>query len=424
MTPWRPFGGIVLATLLVVSCRGRSEQEAAPVVTVDVAPVLLSNIDRTIRAEGVLYPRQQAAIVPKTSAPVKRLDVQRGSRVRAGQLLLELENQDLAGAARESRASSDLAEATYETTARATVPQELQKAQLEARAAKDGLEAQQSVYDSRQRLFAEGAIAQKDVNEAQVALSQARTQYETAQKRLEDLQGFARDQEIKAAAAQRDAARGRNDAAQAQLAYSRITSPIDGVVTDLPLYPGEMAAAGAPIVTVMDVSKVIARIHVSQADAAELRVGNDANLIGPTGAPVPAKVTHVSAAIDASSTTVEVWVEADNQNGRLRPGASTRVEVVARTVPNTLVIPVKAIQTSPSGGTFVIVIDGDNKPHLRKIAVGIRDRGSAQVTDGLESGQRVATTGAFELFKLEPEILSKTRVKIAPAKEEEEPEET
>ena len=80
--------------------------------------------------------------------------------------------------------------------------------------------------------------------------------------------------------------------------------------------------------------------------------------------------------------------------------------------------------TSPSGATFAIVIDKDNKPHRRKIAVGIRDSGKAQVTDGLESGQRVATTGAFELFKLEDEMLSKTKVQIAPAKEEEEPEET
>ena len=415
---------LLVIAAFVTSCRGRSEQESAPVVTVDVAPVLLSSISRTIRADGVLYPRQQAAIVPKISAPVKRLAVQRGAQVHAGQLLVELENQDLAGAARESRASFDLAEATYETTAKATVPQELQKAQLDARAAKDSLDAQQSVYDSRQRLFKEGAIAQKDVNDAQVALSQARSQYETARKRLEDLQGFAHDQEIKAAAAQREAAGGRNDAAQAQLAYSRITSPIDGVVTDLPLYPGEMAASGAPIVTVMDVSKVIARIHISQVDAAELRVGNDASLIGPTGAPIAAKVTHVSAAIDAANTTVEVWVEADNQNGKLRPGASIRVEVVARTVANALVVPAKAVLTSPTGSTFAILIDGENKPHLRKIAVGIRDRGSAQITDGLESGQRVATTGAFELFKLEPEILSKTRVKIAPAKEEEEPEET
>ena len=186
-------------------------------MTVDVAPVLQSPIQRTIRAEGLLYPRQQAAIVPKISAPVKRSYVQRGARVRAGQLLLELENQDLAGAAAESRAAFDLAEATFETTARATVPEEVNKAELDLRAAKDLLDAQQASFENRQNLHKEGAIAQKDVNEAQANLSQARSQYETAKKRLKDLQGFARDQAIKAATAQRDAAKGRNEAAQAQL---------------------------------------------------------------------------------------------------------------------------------------------------------------------------------------------------------------
>jgi HlyD family secretion protein len=393
-------------------------------VTVDVAPVLQSPIQRTIRAEGLLYPRQQAAIVPKIAAPVKRTYVQRGARVRAGQLLLELENQDLAGAAAESRAAVDLAEATFEMTARATVPEEVHKAELDVRAAKDLLDAQQAIFENRQDLHKEGAIAQKDVNEAQANFSQARSQYETAKKRLEDLQGFARDQSIKAARAQRDAAKARNDTAQAQFEYSRITSPIDGVVTDLPFYPGEMAASGAPIVTVMDISQVIARTHISQAEAGELAVGSDARLVGSDSAPLSAKVVQISPALDGTNTTVEVWVQGANPDGKLRPGTSLRVEMIAKTVSSALVIPQKAVLTSSSGSTYAIVIDNESKPHLRKIAVGIRDRGKVQVTDGLESGQRVATTGAFELFKLEPDILSKTKVQIAPAKEEEEPEES
>jgi multidrug efflux pump subunit AcrA (membrane-fusion protein) len=415
---------ILVTVILASACRGAKPEEQAPIVTVDVAPVLLSQIQRTIRADGLLYPRQQAAIVPKIAAPIKRNAVQRGAKVKAGQLLVELENSDLAGAATESRAAYDLAEATYETTAKATVPQEVQKAELDAKAAKDALDAAQAVFESRQRLYREGAIAQKDVNDAQSALSQARGAYETAQKKADDLRGFARDQELKAAAAQREQARGRHDAAQAQLGYSRITSPIDGVVTDLPYYAGEMPQSGQPIVTVMDVTKIIARTHVSQADAAELKVGDDANLIGPKGAPISAKVIQVSPALDATNTTVEVWVQADNADGKLRPGTSMKVEMIAKTVNDALVIPQKAVLTSPSGGTFAMVIDNDNKPHLRKIQVGIRDAGMVQINDGLTSGQRVATTGAYELFKLDTEILQKTKVKIAPAKEEEEPEET
>jgi multidrug efflux pump subunit AcrA (membrane-fusion protein) len=424
MTKYLRVAAAGVSLLSLFACGHKKESETAPVVTVDVAPVLLSQIQRTIRAEGLIYPRQQAAIVPKVTAPIKKTYVQRGTKVRAGQLLVELENQDLAGAASESRATFEQAEATYETTSRATVPQEVQKAELDAKAAKDALDAQQAIYDNRRKLLQEGAIAAKDVNDAQVNLSQARTQYETAQKHLDDLHGFARDQELKAAAAQRDAARGRLASAQAQLSYSRITSPIDGVVTDLPFYAGETPPSGQPIVTVMDLSRVTARTHVSQAEAAELKVGDDANLIGPGGAPMPAKVTQVSPALDASNTTVEVWAEADNKDGTLRAGVSLRVEMIAQTVSDALVVPQTAVMTTPAGETFAIVIDKDNTPHRRKIAVGIRDSGKAQITDGLDSGQRVATTGAFELFKLETDVLSKTKVQIAPPKEEEEVEES
>jgi multidrug efflux pump subunit AcrA (membrane-fusion protein) len=415
---------MVVGCVAIVACRGKKEEEAAPVVTVDVAPVLLSQIQQTIRTDGLVFPRQQAAIVPKVGAPIRQAFVQRGAHVKAGQLLVELENQDLAGAATESRATYDQAQATYETTANATVPQELQKAELDARAAKDAFDAQQSVYDNRQRLFGEGAIAEKDVNDARAALSQARSAYEQAQHKLHDLQGFARDQELKAAAAQRDAAKGHFESAQAQLNYSRLTSPIDGIVTDLPYYAGETPPSGQPVVTVMDVSQVIARAHVPPSDAALLKVGDEASIIGPGGIPYPAKVTQVSPALDAANSTVEVWVQADNKDGVLRPGTSVKVEIVAQTVNNTLVIPEKAVMTSPGGFTFAIVIDQNNVPHRRKITVGIRDSGKAQVTDGLDSGQRVATTGAFDLFKLEPEVLTKTKVQIAPPKEEEEVEET
>ena len=143
---------IGLAVPSLAGCSRKEPEEPTPVVTVDVAPVLLSQIQRTIRAEGLIYPKQQAAIVPKITAPIKKTYVQRGTTVRAGQLLLELENQDLAGAAAESRATYEQAQATYETTTKGTVPQEVQKAELDARAAKDALDAAQSIYDNRQRL--------------------------------------------------------------------------------------------------------------------------------------------------------------------------------------------------------------------------------------------------------------------------------
>src|SRR5262245_31479145 len=174
----------ITTALLFPACGSREEEEENPVVTVDVAPVLSSEIQRVVRAPAVVYPLQQAAIVPKITAPIRKFYVERGATVKAGQLLVELENGELAGVASETEAAYQAALATYETTARATVPEDAQKAELEVQTSKTAMDAAQAVFENRERLFQEGAIAQKDVNDSRVAFTQAKQQYEMAQKRL------------------------------------------------------------------------------------------------------------------------------------------------------------------------------------------------------------------------------------------------
>ncbi len=418
---WRGFLYLLPLALIVSACSSKKKEEAAEehVVTVDVAPVLSSPISLKVTADALLYPLQQASIIPKVPAPVKKFYVDRGSRVREGQLLAELENRDLAGAVKENQAVVDQAEANFQNVSNATVPEEVTKAELDVNTAKDARDAQQKVFDSRQTLYREGAISQKEVNDAQVALTQAKNQYELSVKHLESMRAVSREQEVRGAAAQRDAAKARYESAQVQLSFTRITSPINGVVTDRPIFAGEMPPGGGPIITVMDVSSVIARAHVSQEDAAHLKVGDMASLIASDGgAPLPGKVSLISPALDPGNTTVEVWVEAKNPAGRLKPGTSLRVEMVAQSVPDALVIPFASVLTSPTGSTSVMVIDSENKPHKKSVTLGIRDNANVQVTEGLQSGDRVVTVGAFELAKLEPDVLAKTKVQIQPPKEE------
>src|SRR5262249_18403966 len=187
------------------------------------------------------------------------------------------------------------------------------------------------------------------------------------------LQSFARDQEIKAAAAQRDTAKAHEESVQTQLNYAKITSPINGTVTDRPVFVGETPQPGTPLITIMNLSQIIAKTHLSPQDAAILKVGDPANLIVPGQAPVAGKVSQISPPLDASSTTVEVWIQAANPDGRLKPGASMRVEAIAKTVPNANVIPYSAVITGVTGNTSVIVVDSDNKPHQKLVTLGIRD---------------------------------------------------
>ena len=408
---------VLTAAIVSSSCSKKKESdeksEEGPIVTVEVAPVVSETMQLKFTANAVLYPLKQAAIVPKISAPVKRFYVERGSHVRAGQLLAELEDQDLAGAEVETRAGYEQAEANYEMASKSAVPEELQKAELGVKGDKETLDAQQRLYESRESLFQQGAISRKEVDDTVVTLTQARNQYEIAQKHLESLQRVGREQALKAAAAQREAAKGKHLSAQAQLSYSRILSPIDGVITDRPLFPGETASPSSPLLTVMDLSQVIARSHLSQQEAAQLKAGNLATLSLPDqGVQVAGKVTVVSPALDPNSTTVEVWVQAANPGERLKPGSSVQEEIVARSIPNALVIPAAALLTDSEGSASVMLADASGKPVRRRVSVGVRDRNEVQVTDGVQPGERVVTVGAFELDKEDPEVLAKTKLQV------------
>ena len=192
-----------------------------------------------------------------------------------------LENRDLAAAEEDSKGSYDQAQAVYETTTTTGLPEEIQKATLDAQAAQQLFEAQQKVYNSRQELYQQGAMPRKDLDQAGVDLTNARNQYEIAQKHLDALLAMGKQQELRAAAGQLESAKGKYLGAAAQLEYSEIRSPMDGVVTDRPLYPGEMAAAGTALLTVMDISRVVARAHIPQPDAALLKIGDEASLTVP-----------------------------------------------------------------------------------------------------------------------------------------------
>jgi RND family efflux transporter MFP subunit len=274
-------------------------------------------------------------------------------------------------------------------------------------------DAQQKVYDSRQELFKQGAMPRKDLDQAGVSLTQARAQYELAKRHLDSLNAVVKQQETKGFEGQLSSARGKYLGAQAQFGYSEIHSPIDGVVTDRPLYPGEMPSAGVPLITVMDLSRVIARAHIPQKDAFLLKVGNQATIdVSGMDKPAEGKVTLVSPALDPNSTTVEVWVQAKNPKQTLKPGTSVRLSMVSETVPDALVVPASAVLTAADGSATVMVIGSDQRARQLAVKVGIRQDDNVQILDGWKEGQSVVASGAYGL----PD---NTKVSVEAAKEKE-----
>ena len=363
---------------------------------VTLETVVRGAIDRVVAADAVLYPVNQSSVTPKISAPVKRVLVNRGDHVKAGQLIAELEVADLVSAAEESKQQYEQTQAAFQTLTGATVVEDKGKAQSDLDAAQQTLEANRRVYESRVALVKEGALAQKLADDAKVIMVQAQSQFEVAKRHLEALNQVSQRENIRGAQAQVNAAKAHLESASVQVSYGQIRSPINGIVADRSVYPGEMATPGMPLVSIVDISQVVARANIPVKEASTVHVGRPARITGPEG-DLAGRVTVVSPSADANTTTVEVWVQLANPGEKLKPGASVRVSIVAETIQNTLVVPVSAILNFDEGGQKVMTVDKDSIAHERRITLGVRQGDRVQIASGVQDGDRVVTSGGLGL---------------------------
>lgn len=403
---------MALPLALMAGC----QKEAIPetVVTVQAEHPEVATISEHINASAVLAPVAQAAIAPRISAPVRKFYVLRGARVKAGELLATLDNSDLKAAVLDTQGSYQAAQAAYVTSVKAQVPEDTLKAESDLAQAKANLDLNQSIVNSRQQLFAEGAIPGRDLDTAKTALVQAQAAYDAAKQHLDALKSVTHEAALKSAQGQLTSAQGKYEGAEAMVGFSEIRSPIDGVVTDRPLFAGETANAGAPLLTVMETSALIAKAHIASDQAQQLKVGNEAEVQVPGVAdPVPAKVALISPALDPGSTTVEIWVKVDNRKARLVVGTPVKVSITGRTVKNATTIPATAVLTGEDGGKSVMVVASDGTARPKKITLGIAGPEDVQVLSGLTPNDQVITVGSYGL---DPG----TKVKVGPAEADDE----
>jgi multidrug efflux pump subunit AcrA (membrane-fusion protein) len=403
---------LLLCAALLQACK-KDETDVAALVTVQAERPEVGEISEHITADATLSPVAQAAISPKITAPVRKFYVQRGSTVKAGQLLAELENRDLSAQALDNKGQYAAARASFEMQTKAQVPEDYHKAELDVAQAKAQLELQKQIVAARQKLLAEGAIPGRDYDTAAAALVQAQATYDVAQNHLDSLKAVSRTASLQQAEGQLSSAKGKYLAAEAQVSYSEVRSPIAGIVTDRPLFPGETVNSGSTLITVMDTSSLYAKVHLSQSVAQRLKVGDEASVgIPGTDEPVPAKIFLVSPALDPGSTTVEVWLRIDNRAGQYKAGTPVTASIKGRTVAKAVKVPLAAVLTSVDGSKSVMVVGSDGAAHKKTVQLGISDGEDVQVTQGLDGSEAVIRTGSYGLD-------DGTKVKVDKAAEDE-----
>ena len=391
---------VALTLHLVLACGCRTKTDQAPEVSVAVqaAHPTVGPISEEIAADAILAPVSEAAISPRINAPIRAEYVQRGAHVRRGQLLVSLDDRDLKGSALDTAGAVTSAQANLTATTQSTIPEELKKSELDIVQLRTALDVATRTAQERQTLYAQGALSGREADAAHAAQVQAQAAYDAARQHAAVLQQTTRITDREAAQGQLTSAKGKLESAQAQVNFANLRSPIDGVVTERPLFPGETAAAGTPVITVADTSSLLAKLHLAQASAQKLSLGLPANITVPgVEEPVTATVSFISPALDPGSTTVEVWLKLSNTDGRFKVGTPVHAVMKGATVANAVQVPPAALVPAEDGGADVVVVTSGGTTKKQPVTVGIRTAASVQILSGISATDTVVTAGGYGL---------------------------
>jgi HlyD family secretion protein len=392
----------VLAVALFLTGCAHQEEDVPQkaVVAVKVARAESAEVRLTVTAPATVFPREQANISARITAHIRELRARKADTVAADQVLAVLESRDILAQRDEARAAVADAQANLQKTSAGTLPTDVEKARGQVVSAEAALNQAEKNHTRRSELYKQGAIPGRDLLASETDLKQAQSSYDVAKRTLDLLEHQSRDQDIRIGESQVEQAKARLATVEAQLRFAEIRSPFAGTVTDQFMYPGDLAKPENLIITVMDLTVAIARAQVPESQVGGVKSGQACSFasVDASAGGVGGRITVVNRAVDPAKRTVEVWCEISNPERRLRAGAFGNVNITTGTSPNSIVVPIPAVQFSEgtSSGS-VYVVDSKQVAHKVEVETGERSQGTVQVTKGLNAGDLVIVEGGYGL---------------------------
>jgi RND family efflux transporter MFP subunit len=334
--------------------------------TIEVVRVLEQPLDVTLAIPGELHPYQEVAIYPRVTGFVKTVQVDRGSRVRAGDAIAMLEAPELV--AQRSEAQS-----------------KLQGAEAQLGAVQSKADAEASTYQKLEAAAATpGVVAGNDLVVARKAVESAEGQVAAARQNVE-------------------AARQALNSIAEMEKYLRVTAPFAGVVTERNVHPGALVGpsggpgAGLPMTRLVDDTRLRLEVPVPEAYTAGVTPGAEISfsVAARPGQVFTGTVARIAQAVEVATRTMAVEVEVDNQDGRLMPGSFCQVRWPVRRAGPSLLVPSRSI-ASTTDRTFVIRVR-DGKTEWVDVKTGLGSGPLVEVFGDLQAGDKVAARGTDEI---------------------------
>jgi multidrug efflux pump subunit AcrA (membrane-fusion protein) len=391
--------GLLAAALAGVGCAPTAEEEPKPVVEVKFGKPVRQSVETTVNGPATLFPREQASIAARLTAPIREIRVHKGDTVAAGQVLAVLDNHDILAQKEEAAAAVVEARETLDKTRSGTQPADVERARGQLTGAEAAYNQSQKLYDRRKRLFEQGAIPQRDLLQSQTDLATNKANYDVAERTLELLEGQSNKRDLAIAESHLEQSKARLANQTAQLQFTEIRSPFAGSVTDQLMYPGDMANPAGPMFVVADLSTVTARAQLPESAASLVREGMACRFVPEAAGSeaIAGKVTVINRAIDPQRRTVEVWCALGKPPSTLRVSDYGRVSIALSTIQDAIVVPLAAVLRKEGTDTgTVTVIDDKNVAHKKDVTTGVVNGDLIEVKQGLSGTERLAVEGSYE----------------------------
>jgi RND family efflux transporter MFP subunit len=371
----RIFAAALLALAGACSRREPPSPPPVPPQKVQIAQASLRSVERFLTVSGSLLAKEQTPVSARVPGRIQLLPVDLGSRVRAGDLLAELEPRDFELRVQQSRALLGQARA------RLGLPLDGEDDHVSlddtslVREARAVLVQAEGDRERISQLNRQGIASASDLESANAALAVAQSRHADA---LEEARTRA------AVLRQR---RAEYELARKQLADTRITAPFDGVVSERRANLGEHLELGAPVFTLVQADPLRLRLEIPERDAPSVAAGQTVRLrlTGDTNVYQGILRRLSPALLEASRMLV---VEADvPASGALRPGAFVRSEIVINPSQQAVTIPSDALQTF--AGVEKVFLHEAGKAVERRVTTGDRGTGWIEITTGLKGGETI-----------------------------------
>jgi len=457
--PALPRGLFSLLAIAVLACAGCGHSKApadakadTPTPVVQIVPVSRRTLERVLPVSGTLKTLQthEATITPPVAGVLDALPVRYGQAVQKGQIVAHLATGTLAGPLQQAQATlgqnqvqvqqaqaNALQQQAQTRTAIAQAQSALAGAQAAVKreqAALTGslasLENAQQNLVREQTLYADGLVAQKDVEAAQLAVRTAQAQVD-AQRQTVDaqrqaaagqglavqsaraaaLQDVVKQKDVQVARRQVQNARGALATARAQSALYTIRAPLSGQVTSVGATVGESVDTATKLAVIADLRTLVLEMGVPSDTARQVRTGQTVTFSsgGRDGKLYQSVIYNVGAQVNAATGTVPALALVSNAGGRLRDDSIIKAHVVTERRSGALVVPKAALLTDPdTSQTSVVVVGTDEIAHIVPVKAGLAANGLVEITQGLAEGQHVAVSGQYGL----PD---KSKVSVQPA---------